>query len=256
MVVWFVVEFFKLEREVSPVACDGLEKPVTRDRANGRWYRMLRTGAASSVILFGLVLTMMPWWMRNYRLTESFIPTTLQTGAGLYDGLNPNADGSSDMRFVDHFIQLEPREQPPNDQRAFGTTFEQRVDNCMKHTAFSWAAKNPGRVAELAWIKFLRTWNVWPNEASLSGFPVKIVVCLTYVPVLFFAIWGACRTIRQGFLYMICWLPALYFTMLHMLFVGSIRYRQPAMLGLIVLAAGWWSIQSRKMSKKESREAK
>jgi hypothetical protein len=36
----------------------------------------------------------------------------------------------------------------------------------------------------------------------------------------------------------LCGLPAIYFTLLHMVFVSSIRYREPAMLGLIVLAAG------------------
>jgi hypothetical protein len=42
----------------------------------------------------------------------------------------------------------------------------------------------------------------------------------------------------------LAWLPAIYFTMLHVIFVSSIRYREPPMLALIVLAAGvmaeWW----------------
>jgi hypothetical protein len=33
-------------------------------------------------------------------------------------------------------------------------------------------------------------------------------------------------------------LPAGYFTLVHMVFVSSIRYREPAMLPLAVLAAG------------------
>jgi hypothetical protein len=49
---------------------------------------------------------------------------------------------------------------------------------------------------------------------------------------------GAWRFSELGWAYVLAWLPAAYFTLLHMVFVGSIRYREPAMLALVVLAAG------------------
>ena len=36
----------------------------------------------------------------------------------------------------------------------------------------------------------------------------------------------------------LCWLPAVYLTLLHVVFVSSLRYREPAMLALLALAAG------------------
>jgi hypothetical protein len=90
----------------------------------------------------------------------------------------------------------------------------------------------------LAGIKVRRMWNIWPNEPSFSAWPIRLTVLLTYVPVLGLAVVGAVKTFRRGLPYLLCWFPAVYFTLLHMIFVGSIRYRQPAMLGLIVLAAG------------------
>jgi hypothetical protein len=45
-------------------------------------------------------------------------------------------------------------------------------------------------------------------------------------------IWG-----RRGWPFILCGFPAVYFTCLHLVFVSSIRYREPAMLTWIVLAA-------------------
>ena len=103
----------------------------------------------------------------------------------------------------------------------------------------------------LAGVKFLRMWNIWPNEPRLSSWPIRLVVLFTYTPLLFFAIMGAWRTFDRGWPYVLCWLPAVYFTALHMVFVSSIRYREPAMLALLALAAG--AIEMKKLVTKDSR---
>jgi hypothetical protein len=188
-------------------------------------------------MLLGLVVIMLPWWIRNAYWTGRFIPTTLQTGASLYDGLNPKATGASNMDFVPIFTnrQIAQGSEPPGDPNAL---FEQKLDRRMHDESLSWAKTNPGRVAELAGIKFLRMWNVWPNEKQWSRWPIRWSIFFTYTPIVIFAIIGACRTFRLGWPYRLCWLPAVYLTMLHVVFVSSLRYREPAMLVLLVLAAG------------------
>ena len=97
---------------------------------------------------------------------------------------------------------------------------------------------NPRRVAELAWIKFTRIWNVWPNEPSLRSWPVRLLIAGTYLPLLLLGLVGVWRYSRWGWPYVLAWLPAVYITLLHVVFVSSIRYREPAMLALLALGAG------------------
>ena len=200
--------------------------------------RRKRHVALGFAMLLGLVVVMTPWWVRNARVTGRFVPTALQIGASLYDGLNPEATGASDMGFVDRFV-ADARQAP----HEASVPLEVRLDRRMRDAALAWARAHPGRVVQLAAIKFLRMWNLWPNEASLSSWPVRLAIVSTYVPVMVLGVFGAATTIRLGWPYVLCWLPAVYFTLLHVIFVSSIRYRQPAMLGVMVLAAGYVSMR-------------
>jgi 4-amino-4-deoxy-L-arabinose transferase-like glycosyltransferase len=201
------------------------------------------------VMLATMCLTLLPWWVRNYAVAGRFVPTTLQVGASLYDGLGPQATGASDMRFVADFVaQQEAADAGPKADLA--GTFEDRLDRRMRDASLAWAAQNPSRVLQLVGIKFLRLWNPLPNAAEFGSGTLRLVLALTYTPVIALAAIGAWKYVRRDWPYLLCLLPAVYFTCLHVIFVSSIRYRQPAMLVLIVLAAGmvgeWATREARK----------
>jgi hypothetical protein len=190
-------------------------------------------------MLAGLAIAMAPWWIRNWQVVGRFVPTTLQVGESLYDGWNPEATGASDMRFVDRFRdELKAEDMGAGRSAAERPCFEERLDRRMRNAAITWAQTNPGRVLELAGNKFLRMWNVWPNEPALRRAVIGAAILVGYVPVMALAVLGAWKFCRRGWPFVLCWLPAVYFTSVHVVFVGSLRYRQPAMLALIVLAAG------------------
>ncbi|MBN1909846.1 MAG: glycosyltransferase family 39 protein [Pirellulales bacterium] len=195
--------------------------------------RRRRHLALGMMMTVGLIVVMGPWWVRNFRVLGRFVPTTTQVGASLYDGLSPEATGASQMDFVDRF--LEEERAAPNDS---GVPFELRVDARLRDTSLAWTRANPADVARLTVVKFARLWNPWPNEPSLSTWPVRLAMLVSFLPVVVLALVGAIRSIHWGWAYVLCWLPAVYFTGLHVIFVSSIRYRQPVILGLIVLAAG------------------
>jgi len=162
------------------------------------------------------------------------VPTTLQVGASLYDGLGPQATGASDMRFVERFRQEEL--QTPVGPAA--KPLESRRAERPRREALRWAFGHPGEAIRLSLAKLARMWNLWPNDKAFSSWPIRLVVLFTYMPLGILGIMGAARTIGRGWPYWLCWLPAAYVTLLHVVFVSSVRYREPAMLPLAVAAAG------------------
>jgi len=192
--------------------------------------------AITAVTLISFALTMSPWWLRNYSITGRLIPTTLQVGASLYDGLNPNADGASNMSFVPRFVA----EQRAADAEAASPpldTFEQRLDRRMQDAAVAWAKAHPGRVLELAGIKLMRLWSAWPHATGLGGTTARLAIAAAYVPLFVLGLIGAWQFGRRDWGTALLVLPGIYFTLLHVVFVSSLRYRQPAMLLFAILAS-------------------
>ncbi len=190
------------------------------------------------VMIAALVAVLLPWWIRNAQVIGHFVPTTLQVGASLYDGLNPQADGSSRMDFVAEFERIERRNDAVSEE-----PFEYRLDRRLRQAAIDWAVGHPSEVACLAAVKFARLWNVWPNDPKQRGGLVRWISAAAFLPVLMLAMVGIGRTRGRWWPAALCWLPAVYLTTLHVVFVSSIRYREPAMLGLIVLAASVFARQ-------------
>jgi 4-amino-4-deoxy-L-arabinose transferase-like glycosyltransferase len=208
----------------------------------GAW-RQRRHWYSSGFMLVGLCLVLAPWWWRNFLVTGRFVPTTLQVGASLYDGLHAEATGGSDMSFVPLAIIA----QQTDDARALTpptNTFEERLDARICRAALAWGAREPRRVLELAAVKFVRIWTPWPNASDVGGFWPKLALALGYLPLMVVLLWGALSLLQREPRLWLLVAPALYFTLLHCIFVGSVRYRQPALLPLAVLAAGvlrpWW----------------
>lgn len=196
--------------------------------------------ALGLTMLAAFAATMSPWWIRNYRVAGRFVPTSLQVGTSLYDGLHPGATGASEMSFVPRFAEVQRRADEATvnaGQRPTGL-FEDRLDRRLQAASVDWVKQNPGSALYLAGVKFLRMWSPIPNASEFRSTPLRLMLAIGYLPVLLLGLLGAWRFGRCGWPYLLCLLPAAYFTLLHVVFVSSIRYRQPAMLLLIVLAAG------------------
>ena len=217
-----------------------------------------RAGIAATLMILGMAVVMTPWWVRNWKISGQFVITTSQTGASLYDGLHKCATGASDMSFLPEFIEEQRAADASAVSRDDGL-FELRLDRRLRRAAIDWAQAHPGQVVKLAAIKTARTWNIWPNEPSLQNGWIRVVVFFGYLPPLVLGAAGAWRLGRERWSVLICLVPAVYLTLLHAAFVGSIRYRQPAMMAVIVLAAGWLSLRlqdAKRESRVQSRESR
>lgn len=194
---------------------------ILSDKA-GRVRSLARCGAAVA----GLLLGMAPWWVRNVHHFGQFVATTTNIGESLYDGLHPHATGGSEMSFTG--------------DPAVRSLLERERDAVWRERAIAWARRHPLEVLRLAVIKMGRVWSPWPNDRQFQTPLVTAALTAFTVPLYLLAAVGFWRLASNHVtrpLALLWLVPLLYFTLLHSIFVGSVRYRVPVMPLVAGLAA-------------------
>ena len=192
------------------------------------YHRRWPLPVGATVVLLTL-LVLLPWAWRNYRVLGEWVWTTTNGGITAYDGLNPDAAGASDQSFVASMPELRSMDELGRSEY-------------LSDLARQYARQRPRRVLELAAIKAARTWSPIPLSQEYGGWKYRTVGLLYTLPLYVLVVLGLTRRGRGGgglpgpakvFLL----LPAIYFTAVHMLSVGSLRYRIPSEPPMAVIAA-------------------
>lgn len=195
---------------------------------------MLRYAMLWCVMAVVMALVLTPWTVRNYRIFGRVIPTTLQVGESLYEAFSPYADGGPAMDRIDWpAVRGGPMGELDN-------------NDFFKKAAVQYVREHPGRAVELAVEKARRFWNVVPNHGPHRTAALVAVSVAAVVPVYLLALVGVARWRGMAFWLLIS--PVAYFALMHMVFVGSVRYRVPVMpfLGILAAAGALWLWRLRK----------
>ena len=177
--------------------------------------------------LLTLTLLYSPWIIRNWVRFHHLIITTTDGGWVLYSGNNPlNRTGGGiegvDVKFPEEARKLNEIER----------------DRYFRRKALEYIRQHPRRFLWLAGKKFARLWRLYPSPTS--GYAKKkfiFIMLLSYGLLLPFAFLGFFKELKRWRILYPLYLPLFIFTLTHMVFIGSIRYRIPLLPYFIYFAS-------------------
>lgn len=188
-----------------------------------------RTIVGACVVGLIVIASLLPWAVRNRQVCGKWCWLTHRSGISLYDGVGPQATGASDLGSV---------KQMP----AVHGLGEVEWNRYFLRESMRTIRDDPARIVRLAGVKLARMWNPFPNVDTYRSSAARWVAAGWTLPVYGLvvagAVWTAKRRTPGGWnTVVMLLLPAVYLSMLHSLFVGSVRYRLGAMPMLLILAA-------------------
>ena len=185
--------------------------------------------ALRDLLIYGIFYTiiMSPWWYHQIKKYGHFVKLNYGFGVVLYAGNNPmnksgGGIGGSDYITLDHKGLIKNHRVRNNDYR---------------DRAIEYIRQNPGKFFRMAWVKFGRFWRLIPYTDVVKENKAAIISTLSVLPIILLAL---VTLITRRKIFWHC-TPILgfiaYLTLVHMITIGSVRYRYPLEPLLIVMAA-------------------
>lgn len=200
------------------------------------WAPSLSVGFRRALMYIAVMaMAFAPWALRNYLISGELCLLSANSGLTLYDSFGPQADGSSNQSFLQKMPNLLAL---PEAQR----------DRQFQRLALDEIRDDPWRALALAWPKLTRTWSLAPNAPGYSTGATAWIGSFFTLGVLALAFVALARLLRnagdhrRGVLLVIT--PIVVFTLLHCVYVGSVRYRVP-MMPFVEALAGAALVSSR-----------
>jgi hypothetical protein len=184
------------------------------------------------LIMVSMLAIASPWVIRNWSVLGSPVLNT-NFGFNLYLGNNPSATGE----FVS--ISDTPQGGVWDELRSHS---EIVASEALRNEALAWIKENPDKFLDLAWRKAGYFWMPPVHQVESEQSNVEALARTIWV-IQFFLLIGAatgtifCSKLRQNNAVRMMWLAVVGYTTVHMLFYVIVRYREPIMPFLCIMAA-------------------
>jgi len=179
------------------------------------------------VYFFIYAVVMSPWWIHQYEKYGEFVRLNLGDGVVLYAGNNPLNTSGGGINGIDvNESQFDIYTNPIERNRV------------QKREAINFIIENKENFLYLAYKKFFRFWRIWPYAKEYQETHIIISSILSYGVILILSIVFIIRYWRQFFKkFFPIYISIIYLTFIHMVTIGSIRYRYPIEPFLIIMAS-------------------
>jgi 4-amino-4-deoxy-L-arabinose transferase-like glycosyltransferase len=176
------------------------------------------------VFLVMALIVLAPWMYRNYRVFNTLVPLTTQSGYNLWQGQNPDATGTRSQYTDPSFHIRSEVEQKilaltPNDK------YEIALQNIYMHEAFTFIKENPGHVVVLGLKKCMFYWGYyWGVNFTYPGARSPLYWLPWFIVLPFFII-GLIYSFIEAKKYVLFFIYFIVSTAIIMVFFVIPRYR-------------------------------